>query len=219
MRKIKVRLGILILSLISVISIMTIVINGEVKKVDNISKDYKDKLIRFHVIANSNTDEDQELKLKVRDEVIKYLQPKLQNSKSIEESEAIIKKEYSNLEEISKNIILENGYNYSVKVGIQYSNFPTKQYSNIVLPAGEYKALKIIIGKGEGKNWWCVMFPPLCFVDESNGVIDKSTDDKLKEVLTDKEYKLIKQDTPKKTSRVKIKFKVIEVVKDLEEKF
>lgn len=198
---------------------MTIVINGEVKKVDNISKDYKDKLIRFHVIANSNTDEDQELKLKVRDEVIKYLQPKLQNSKSIKESEAIIKKEYSGLEEISKNIILKNGYNYSVKVGIQYSNFPTKQYSNIVLPAGEYKALKIIIGKGEGKNWWCVMFPPLCFVDESNGVIDKSTDDKLKEVLTDKEYKLIKQDTPKKTSRVKIKFKVLEVVKDLEKKF
>lgn len=219
MRKVKIRLGILILSLIAVISIMTIVINGEVKKVDNISKDYKDKLIRFHVIANSNTDEDQELKLKVRDEVIKYLQPKLQNSKSIEESEAIIKREYSNLEEISKNIILENGYNYSVKVGIQYSNFPTKQYSNIVLPAGEYKALKIIIGKGEGKNWWCVMFPPLCFVDESNGVIDKSTDDKLKEVLTDKEYKLIKQDTPKKTSRVKIKFKVLEVVKDLEKKF
>ncbi|MCC0682995.1 stage II sporulation protein R [Clostridioides sp. ZZV15-6383] len=219
MRKIKIRLGLLILSLISVISIMTIVINGEVKKVDNISKDYKDKLIRFHVIANSNTDEDQELKLKVRDEVIKYLQPKLQNSKSIKESEAIIKKEYSNLEEISKNIILENGYNYSVKVGIQYSNFPTKQYSNIVLPAGEYKALKIIIGKGEGKNWWCVMFPPLCFVDESNGVIDKSTDDKLKEVLTDEEYKLIKQDTPKKTSRVKIKFKVLEVVKDLEKKF
>ncbi|EGT3845143.1 stage II sporulation protein R [Clostridioides difficile] len=219
MRKIKIRLGLLILSLISVISIMTIVINGEVKKVDNISKDYKDKLIRFHVIANSNTDEDQELKLKVRDEVIKYLQPKLQNSKSIKESEAIIKKEYSGLEEISKNIILKNGYNYSVKVGIQYSNFPTKQYSNIVLPAGEYKALKIIIGKGEGKNWWCVMFPPLCFVDESNGVIDKSTDDKLKEVLTDKEYKLIKQDTPKKTSRVKIKFKVLEVVKDLEKKF
>ena len=219
MRKIKIRLGLLILSLISVISIMTIVINGEVKKVDNISKDYKDKLIRFHVIANSNTDEDQELKLKVRDEVIKYLQPKLQNSKSIKECEAIIKKEYSSLEEISKNIILKNGYNYSVKVGIQYSNFPTKQYSNIVLPAGEYKALKIIIGKGEGKNWWCVMFPPLCFVDESNGVIDKSTDDKLKEVLTDKEYKLIKQDTPKKTSRVKIKFKVLEVVKDLEKKF
>ena len=219
MRKIKIRLGLLILSLISVISIMTIVINGEVKKVDNISKDYKDKLIRFHVIANSNTDEDQELKLKVRDEVIKYLQPKLQNSKSIKESEAIIKKEYSSLEEISKNIILKNGYNYSVKVGIQYSNFPPKQYSNIVLPAGEYKALKIIIGKGEGKNWWCVMFPPLCFVDESNGVIDKSTDDKLKEVLTDKEYKLIKQDTPKKTSRVKIKFKVLEVVKDLEKKF
>ena len=216
MNKIKVRLIILILSFIAIISIMTITISGEVKKVDSASENYKNKLIRFHVIANSDSDEDQELKLKVRDEIIKYLQPKLQNSNSIDESEQIIKKEYGELGKISKNIISENGYNYEVKVGIEYSTFPTKQYSNVILPAGEYKALKIIIGQGQGKNWWCVMFPPLCFVDEESGVIDKATDEKLKEVLTEEEYNLITQKTEKDISKVKVKFKIVEL---LESKF
>lgn len=213
--KIKIRLSILILSLVVVISIMTISISGEVKKISTASEDYKDKLIRFHVIANSDSDEDQNLKLKVRDAVINYLQPKLLESESIEESESIIKSEYDELEKISKNIILENGYNYDVKIGIDYSEFPTKQYSNIVLPAGEYKALRIIIGEGKGKNWWCVMFPPLCFVDEEKGIIDKETDDKLREVLTEEEYELIAQKTNKQTNRVQVKFKIVEIVQNI----
>ena len=213
--KIKIRLSILILSLIAIISVMTISISGEVKKISNASQDYKDKLIRFHVIANSDSDEDQNLKLKVRDAVINYLQPKLLESESIEESELIIKREYSELEKISKNIILQNGYNYDVKIGIDYSEFPTKQYSNVVLPAGEYKALKIIIGEGSGKNWWCVMFPPLCFVDEEKGIIDKDTDDKLREVLTEEEYNLIAQKTSNQTNRVQIKFKIVEIVQNI----
>ena len=202
--KIKIRLSILILSLITIISIMTISISGEVKKISAASEDYKDKLIRFHVIANSDSEEDQNLKLKVRDAIINYLQPKLLESESIEESELI-----------SKNIILENGYDYDVKVGIDYSKFPTKQYSNVVLPAGEYKALRIIIGEGKGKNWWCVMFPPLCFVDEQKGIIDKDTDDKLREVLTEEEYELISQKTSKQVDRVQIKFKIVEIIQDI----
>ena len=202
--KIKIRLSILILSLIAIISIMTISISGEVKKISTASEDYKDKLIRFHVIANSDSEEDQNLKLKVRDAIINYLQPKLLESESIEESELI-----------SKNIILENGYDYDVKVGIDYSKFPTKQYSNVVLPAGEYKALRIIIGEGKGKNWWCVMFPPLCFVDEQKGIIDKDTDDKLREVLTEEEYELISQKTSKQVDRVQIKFKIVEIIQDI----
>ena len=209
--KIKIRLSILILSLIAIISIMTISISGEVKKISAASEDYKDKLIRFHVIANSDSEEDQNLKLKVRDAIINYLQPKLLESESIEESELIIKKEYDELEKISKNIILENGYDYDVKVGIDYSKFPTKQYSNVVLPAGEYKALRIIIGEGKGKNWWCVMFPPLCFVDEQNNVIDKETDEKLKSVLTKDEYELIVEKDNKKVNDLQIKFKIVEV--------
>ena len=213
--KIKIRLSILILSLIAIISIMTISISGEVKKISAASEDYKDKLIRFHVIANSDSEEDQNLKLKVRDAIINYLQPKLLESESIEESELIIKKEYDELEKISKNIILENGYDYDVKVGIDYSKFPTKQYSKVELPAGEYKALRIIIGEGKGKNWWCVMFPPLCFVDEQKGIIDKDTDDKLREVLTEEEYELISQKTSKQVDRVQIKFKIVEIIQDI----
>ena len=127
-RIIKARLVILILSLIAIISIMSISIKNEADKIDNVSESYKEKLIRFHVIANSDTEEDQELKLKVRDEIISYLQPKLENSSSIEESEKIITSEYDNLQSISRETIIDNGYEYDVKVGIEYSNFPTKQY-------------------------------------------------------------------------------------------
>lgn len=215
MKKVKIRLTILILSLICVIGVMTITISGEVKKIDNISVNYKEKLIRFHVLANSDSDEDQELKLKVRDAIIQYLQPKLIKSSSIKESEKIIKSEYKQLDKISKNIINENGYSYDVKVGIEYTNFPTKQYSNIVLPAGEYKALRIIIGDGQGRNWWCVMFPPLCFVDDKSGVIDKETDKRLKEVLTKEEYELITQKDKAQTSRVQVKFKIVEILDKL----
>lgn len=213
--KIKVRLSILIFSLIAVMSIMSISISGEVKKISTASEDYKNKLIRFHVIANSDSDEDQNLKLKVRDAVIDYLQPKLELSSSIEESETIIKSEYKELENISKNIILENGYKYDVSVGIDYSTFPTKQYSNVVLPAGEYKALRIIIGEGKGKNWWCVMFPPLCFVDEQSSIIDTDTDEKLREVLTEEEYELIAQNNKKQVNQVEVKFKIVEILQNI----
>lgn len=214
-RIIKTRLVILILSFIGIISIMSISISDEVNKIDKNVESYKQKLIRFHVIANSDSDEDQELKLKVRDQIISYLQPKLENSKSIKESEEIITREYDNLYNISKETISENGYDYEVKVGIEYSNFPTKQYSNVVLPAGEYKALKVVIGNGDGKNWWCVMFPPLCFVDDQNGVIDKSTDDKLQAVLSKDEYNLITTKNKEEGSTVKLKFKIVEVVKEI----
>ena len=213
--KIKVRLSILVLSLIAVMSIMSISISGEVKKISTASEDYKNKLIRFHVIANSDSDEDQNLKLKVRDAVIDYLQPKLELSSSIEESETIIKSEYKKLEDISKNIVLENGYKYDISVGIDYSTFPTKQYSNVVLPAGEYKALRIIIGEGKGKNWWCVMFPPLCFVDEQSSIIDTDTDKKLREVLTEEEYALIAQNNKKQVNKVEVKFKIVEILQNI----
>ncbi|WMT82428.1 stage II sporulation protein R [Terrisporobacter mayombei] len=214
-KNIKKRIYILLGILITILSVTTLVISKEINKIEACTYDYKEKLIRFHVIANSDTDEDQELKLKVRDAVIAYLQPKLENSKSIEESEAIIKDEYNNLEKISKDIISKNGYDYNVDIGLQYSDFPAKQYSSVVLPAGKYKALKIIIGQGKGKNWWCVMFPPLCFVDEQNGVIDEKTDEKLKEILTPQEYDLIMAKNKTEVGNLKFKFKIAEVFQNL----
>ena len=101
-----------------------------------------------------------------------------------------------------KNIILENGYNYEVKVGIEYSQFPTKQYSSVVLPAGEYKALRIIIGEGKGKNWWCVMFPPLCFVDGTKEVMDS------KEIVDSLENNNEKEID----NKIKFRFKLFEIL-------
>lgn len=215
MKKIKMRIIGLSILLISILFFSGMYIYGEVKDIDKVSKGYKDKLIRFHVLANSDSDEDQELKLKVRDEIIKYLQPMLKQSKSLEQSEQIILSESENIKNIGENIIKENGYTYEVEVKLEYNNFPAKQYSNIVLPAGEYKALRILIGEAKGKNWWCVMFPPLCFVDENNGVIDKETDEKLRSVLTEEEYNLIAEDNIEKTKDVKMKFKIVEIIEAL----
>ena len=214
-KNIRNRIYILASILVVVLITSTFVIIKEVNKIEACTYDYKDKLIRFHVIANSDSDKDQKLKLKVRDEVISYLQPKLENSNSIEESEKIIKNEYKTLENISKKVISKNGYNYTVKVGLEYSNFPAKQYSSVVLPAGKYKALRISIGEGKGKNWWCVMFPPLCFVDDQNGIIDEKTDKKLKEVLTEEEYDLIMAKNKSEVKNLEFKFKITEVFQNI----
>ena len=214
-KNIRNRIYILASILVVVLITSTFVIIKEVNKIEACTYDYKDKLIRFHVIANSDSDKDQKLKLKVRDEVISYLQPKLENSNSIEESEKIIKNDYKTLENISKKVISKNGYNYIVKVGLEYSNFPAKQYSSVVLPAGKYKALRIIIGEGKGKNWWCVMFPPLCFIDDQNGIIDEKTDKKLKEVLTEEEYDLIMAKNKNEVKNLEFKFKITEVFQNI----
>ena len=214
-KNIRNRIYILASILVVVLITSTFVIIKEVNKIEACTYDYKDKLIRFHVIANSDSDKDQKLKLKVRDEVISYLQPKLENSNSIEESEKIIKNEYKTLENISKKVISKNGYNYIVKVGLEYSNFPAKQYSSVVLPAGKYKALRIIIGEGKGKNWWCVMFPPLCFIDDQNGIIDEKTDKKLKDVLTEEEYDLIMAKNKNEVKNLEFKFKITEVFQNI----
>ena len=215
MKKIKTR----ILSKIFVVSILVFIITAlirqDIDKINASNESYKEELIRFHVLANSDTQEDQELKLKVRDAIISYLQPRLEYSDNIDESEKIIIDSYEELNKISKEIIIENGYNYDVNVELTYSNFPTKQYSSVVLPAGEYKALKVVIGEGQGQNWWCVMFPPLCFVDESSAVIDKSTDAKLQEVLTEEEYELIVGNNNNEVKKTEIKFKILEVIQDL----
>lgn len=223
MKMVKIRLVCMIALLIGIITTTTIYINAEVNSVTNTVNSYKEKFIRFHVLANSDLDKDQQLKIKVRDEVIKYLQPILENSKSINQSEEIIKEEMDEIKKISKKVISKNGYSYGVNIELGYSKFPTKQYSNVILPAGEYKALRIIIGSGEGKNWWCVMFPPLCFIDENSGVIDKKTEDKFKEILTNDEFGMIVDSKPKKEKKVEIKsrftvkFKVLEVFRNLKD--
>ncbi|WP_373897925.1 stage II sporulation protein R [Haloimpatiens sp. FM7315] len=176
-------------------------------------KNIQDKLIRFHVIANTDTKEDQNLKLKVKDEVIKYIQPKLENCKSINESREVLKKNDSKIIKIAENIIKQEGFDYDVKSSLSKENFPIKTYGNITLPAGEYEAYRIIIGNGKGHNWWCVMFPPLCFVDITRGEVSyNKTESEMKKVLSKDEYNLV-DNTCKE--EIKLKFKLLDIIRSL----
>lgn len=181
----------------------------------------KNSLIRFHVIANSDSDEDQNLKIKVKNEVIDYLYPYLNDSGSLDESREIIKSKMSDVQCIAEKVIKDNNYNYGVKVQLSRENFPEKSYGNIVLPQGNYEAFRIIIGSGQGRNWWCVMFPPLCFVDESKAEVEY---DKVEERINSEnkadtvsgyENKQSDDDKSDSDDNIQIKFKFVEIFKNL----
>lgn len=169
----------------------------------------KDELIRFHVIANSDSKEDQELKLKVRDEVIKHLEPLLKNSKSIEESRKIIKQNNKKVINIAKKVVKDNGYSYNVQTELSRENFPEKVYGKIVLPQGEYEAYRILIGNASGQNWWCVMFPPLCFVDVTKGSVAYNETERMMD-----EVSKVKETQENTDEEYELKFKIVEVLKD-----
>ena len=164
-------------------------------------EDIANEIIRFHVIANSNTDEDQALKLKVRDKAIEFVSNSLKESNSLEESRKFIIENKSNIESIAKS---ENGYDYNVTSSLSRENFPDKIYGDVVFPQGEYEAYRILIGEAKGENWWCVMFPPLCFVDGTKDAID-STEVVEKLEGNNKKEKI-------KNNKIKFKFKLFEML-------
>lgn len=178
-------------------------------------EEVKDILIRFHVIANSDSDKDQNLKLKVRDEVIEYLYPMLKESKSLDESRKILLDNEDEVNNIAQDVIKKNGYDYKTKIQLSHENFPEKSYGNIILPQGNYEAFRIIIGSGEGRNWWCVMFPPLCFIDVTKGKVEE--DESKKEL--DREVEKNRDDGSKSEEddeeKIVVKFKFFEILKDL----
>lgn len=151
----------------------------------------KESLIRFHVLANSDSPADQALKLKVRDQIMKEMSDSLKNVKSIEESRVIISKELDHIQAVAAQVVAENQENYAVTVALEKQTFPTRKYGNLIFPAGDYEALRVIIGEGQGQNWWCVMFPPLCFIDVKSGLVDEKTKQELKAVLSEDEYQLV----------------------------
>ena len=169
-----------------------------------IYEDIANEIIRFHVIANSNTDEDQALKIKVRDKVIEFVSNSLNGSKNLDESRQFIIDNKSNIEDIAKSVIIENGYSYNVTSTLSRENFPDKIYGDVVFPQGEYEAYRILIGEAKGENWWCVMFPPLCFVDGTKEAIDST------EVVEKLEGNNKKEKV--KNNKVKFKFKLFQML-------
>lgn len=176
--------------------------------VDAVSNNIADSVFRLHVIANSNSKEDQELKLKVRDELLSYMNIISKDSTSKQEAMQIANEHKEEFTQIAEKVIKENGYNYTVNVQIGKADFPTKYYGDITLPAGTYDALKVQIGEAKGQNWWCVMFPPLCFVDVSTGIVPDNSKQELKRSLDNEEYDLISKTD---NNEISFKFKIVEL--------
>lgn len=195
------KIGLIILLLFFYVYICSISYVCEVS--NNISK----SVFRLHVIANSDSDEDQHLKLIVRDNLIQYMNSLTTNIYSKEEAIKIAQEHKQDFYKIAINTIREKGYNYDVNIDIGNSYFPTKHYGDISLPAGYYDALKVEIGEAKGQNWWCVMFPPLCFVDMSTGIVPEESKETIKNNLPEEEYALISETN---NNSLNFKFKLIE---------
>lgn len=154
----------------------------------------KSDVVRLHVIANSNTKEDQELKLKVRDSILVKTNELLKDVNTKQNSLTILKENLCMLENTAYDCIQKEGYSYSVAVFLGEYDFPTKTYDTMTLPRGTYDALRIVIGEGKGDNWWCVLFPPFC--------LDKTND----------------PETESKKNDVVVKFKLLEIYNSIKKK-
>lgn len=186
------------------LAITCIVVSNHFKTVESA---LADSVLRLHVIANSDSYDDQALKLKVRDAVIENTKDIFSVQSDICSAKQSAAKNLGYIKKIAEDEIKKNGFDYKADVTFGKSEFPTKIYNNITLPSGTYQALKIVIGNGEGKNWWCVMYPPLCFTDGTTKM-DKESKAILKKSLTKEEYNLV---MTKKQIPVKVKFKLYEI--------
>ncbi len=180
----------------------------------DVNKGLSENLIRLHVVANSDGDADQALKRDVRDVIINYMRQQLKDSKDIENTRNIISRDMEKIEGLAKEEIARQGKAYEVKADMGIHPFPTKMYGDITLPAGNYQALRVVIGKGEGANWWCVLFPPLCFVDATHGTISDSVKADLKDILTAEEYDIVTSADSEDDIPIKVKFKIVEFFQD-----
>ena len=167
-------------------------------------QEISDKVLRFHVLANSDSEADQNLKLAVRDAVGSFMQEKLTDVENLEECELVVRQSLGEIEEAAAETIAENGYDYDVTAELEHTSFPVKNYGSYTFPAGDYEALRIVIGEGNGHNWWCVMYPNMCFQGSMYEVIDEKAETSLQEVLTQEEYDSIIED-----SDYKIQFKYL----------
>ena len=163
------------------------------------------KVLRFHVLANSDSVADQAVKEEVRDAVGVYLQPLLEEAESLEETKQIIGKNIRGVIQVAEETLSKNGYDYKVTAQITRTNFPEKSYGAYTFPKGEYEALQIVIGEGAGQNWWCVLYPNMCFRGSVFEVVEEEAGEALREVLSPWEYADVFD-----SGKVELRFKFLE---------
>lgn len=144
--------------------------------------------IRFHILANSDSVSDQALKMRVKESVVNYIYEKTGDFKTVDEAENFILNNDKTIKSIATKAIADNGYDYTVSSTFGFSDFPVKSYGDVIFPKGTYTSYTIKIGNGKGHNWWCVLYPPLCFVDVSTGVLPDNSKEKLRDSLSDTQY-------------------------------
>lgn len=161
------------------------------KNVADIQKSLAGSIVRFHVISAGDSEYEQSLKLLVKNSVLEFLSEKLACVSSKEETLTIIEELTPQIISLAQSVLRKNNCNAYVTANIEESFFPVKAYGDLTLPAGKYTALKIVLGEGEGTNWWCVLYPPLCFVDATYGVVPDESKAAFKTLLAEDEYNMI----------------------------
>ncbi|ADG82992.1 stage II sporulation protein R [Thermincola potens] len=175
----------------------------------------QNNLIRFHVIANSDSVRDQALKRRVRDVIVNYMTPKFEQAKNAAEARKISAQYLDEMQEIAQQEVYRWGAQYKVKALLGKFTFPAKTYGNITLPAGEYQAVRIVLGEGAGANWWCVLFPPLCFISGSKEMPAETLPGEMPghkgDNITNTEKNKDKQEFE---TEVRVKFKILEILRN-----
>ena len=192
-----------IIGAILLLVILVLVGNGKMQqaKADPLQPEIARKILRFHILANSDSEEDQAVKIKVRDALGKMMGPKLADSKNLEETKKIVSENMDEIVALAEKTLEDNGYTYGATAELAHVQFPEKNYGDYTFPAGEYEALEVTLGKGGGHNWWCVLYPNLCFTNATCAVVDEDGKKELKEALSAEEYEMVTA-----TSEFKIKW-------------
>lgn len=193
--------------------ILTFLLTLSLTYAKSVGNDIKNSVLRLHIVANSNSEEDQNLKLAVRNRIITETSNLFESAASPQQAAEIVSLNLEKICQIAKEEIKSQGFDYSVNARLGEFSFPTKNYGDITLPSGKYNALRIEIGSASGKNWWCVMYPPLCFTD---GILSASENAKLKlkNSLSKEEYSLITKNNTGAIP-VEIRFKLVEILQNI----
>lgn len=177
--------------LVSLNVMLMLLLGIQYEKQCRMQQSIAEKVLRFHVLANSDSESDQKLKLKVRDAVGAQMAEVLSDAESLAECEELVTANMDAIEQTAARVIAQEGYTYTVDAFLQEVSFPVKTYGEYTFPAGEYEALELVIGEGEGHNWWCVMYPNMCFSGSVYEVVDETAKRELQEVLSEEEYETI----------------------------
>lgn len=176
----------------------------------NYQREISDKILRFHVIANSDSFQDQQLKIQVRDAILDFLREPLAQCESREECEAAVLENLSGIEAAALACVRRQGYDYSVDAALTNQYFPEKTYGDMTFPRGFYQSLTVDIGSGRGRNWWCVLFPSLRFTDAVTADVGEESRETLENTLTPQTYETLLEG-----DHVQIRFKIWEIIDHL----